>query len=283
MPLSKLNLYKSEWLDLVFEKRNKNYGAYELRQHYADNMSKAIAITVFAFVGTAITLSIITAHQNESKETEQRVEVTLKQVNPVKPKKEPIYQAQPPKHQAPPQKQPLAAAPPVKSISFPVMQPADKGTAEPPKIDLLEKNVISSTTTSGTQGNVNAPVNTTSTQGGEPGGTRTESDNSPVLAPEVFPEPLGGANAWGKFLQKNLHYPPVARENGVQGKVIVSFVVEKDGHLSDIKVLRGIGSGCDEEAVRVLKLAPAWKPGRQNGQPVRVQYTIPINFQLAEE
>lgn len=163
------------------------------------------------------------------------------------------------------------------------MRPDDQGKTEPPKLIDLEKNVISSTTTNGANGNINAPVSTAPSQGGDPGSNAGESDNTPLPIAEVSPEPIGGAGAWSKFLQKNLHYPAVARENSVQGKVIVSFVVEKDGHLSDIKVLRGIGSGCDEEAVRVLKMAPAWKPGRQNGQPVRVQYTIPINFQLAEE
>ena len=282
MPLSKLNLYKSEWLDLVFEKRNKNYGAYELRQHYADNMSKAIAITVFAFVGTAVALSIIAAHRTEPTVTEQTIQVNLKPVRLEKPKKDPVYQAQKPKHQAAPQKQPLAAAQPVKTISVPVMKPEERGTAEPPKIDVIEKNVIGSTTQNGASGNINAPVNTSGSREGTQNGTGTESDK-PVLVADISPEPIGGAGAWSRFLQKNLHYPALARENGVQGKVIASFVVEKDGHLSDIKILRGIGSGCDEEAIRVLKLAPAWKPGIQNGQPVRVQYTIPINFQLAEE
>jgi TonB family protein len=77
-------------------------------------------------------------------------------------------------------------------------------------------------------------------------------------------------------------YPSMARENNITGRVIVSFVVEKNGDLTDIKVLRGIGGGCDEEAVRVLKTAPSWKPGIQNGRPVRVAYTMPIFFQLAQ-
>jgi len=72
----------------------------------------------------------------------------------------------------------------------------------------------------------------------------------------------------------------VAKENNVSGKVFVTFVVEKDGSLTDVKVVRGIGSGCDEEAMRVLKASPKWKAGIQNGRPVRVQYTMPINFAL---
>jgi len=99
---------------------------------------------------------------------------------------------------------------------------------------------------------------------------------------DFMPEPVGGAAAWSKFLNKNLHFPPEAQEEGVSGKVFMSFIIEKDGSLSNIVVDRAAGHGFDEEALRVLKLAKAWKPGMQNGQPVRVKYSIPINFQLSE-
>lgn len=87
---------------------------------------------------------------------------------------------------------------------------------------------------------------------------------------------------FGNFLRKHLRYPERARDAGIAGKVFVSFVVEKDGRLTDIKVLRGIGYGCDEEAARVLKKSPSWKPGIQNDRTVRVLYTIPLHFQMAE-
>ncbi|HEX8021450.1 TonB family protein [Mucilaginibacter sp.] len=100
---------------------------------------------------------------------------------------------------------------------------------------------------------------------------------------EQVPEFNGGLEAFGKFLMTNLRYPKAARDNNVQGRVIITFVVEKDGALSNMKVVRGIGSGCDEEAVRVLSISPAWKPGIQNGKPVKVQYSVPINFTLADD
>jgi protein TonB len=99
---------------------------------------------------------------------------------------------------------------------------------------------------------------------------------------DVMPEPVGGVSAWAKFLNKNLRFPSAAQEEGISGKVILSFIIEKDGHLSNITVDRPAGHGFNEEALRVLKLAKAWKPGMQNGQPVRVKYSIPINFQLSE-
>jgi protein TonB len=90
----------------------------------------------------------------------------------------------------------------------------------------------------------------------------------------------GGDEARIKFLQENIKYPEEAKELGVQGKVFVTFVVEVDGSITDVRVLRGIGAGCDEEAVRVVKSMPRWVPGKQRGQPVRVQFNLPIKFTL---
>ncbi len=97
---------------------------------------------------------------------------------------------------------------------------------------------------------------------------------------EALPEPKGGFAAFYEHLSKSIEYPRAAQRQGVSGRVFVQFVVEKDGTLSNFVVVKGIGSGCDEEAVRVLREAPAWEPGRQRGNPVRVYKTIPIFFQL---
>lgn len=92
----------------------------------------------------------------------------------------------------------------------------------------------------------------------------------------------GGEEARTKYLVENIKYPKLARENGVQGVVYVTFVVEKDGSISNVKVLRGIGAGCDEESVRVVKNMPAWNPGTQRNQPKRVQFNMPIKYTLAK-
>lgn len=97
---------------------------------------------------------------------------------------------------------------------------------------------------------------------------------------ETMPSFTGGYEAFYKFVSKNLNYPPQARRIGVDGKVFVHFVVDKDGSLSDIKIVRGIGAGCDEEVLRIVHMSPKWNPGLQRGNPVRVRMMLPITFKL---
>ena len=103
------------------------------------------------------------------------------------------------------------------------------------------------------------------------------------VAPEVveeMPAFPGGEAKLMEYVAKNVKYPQIARETGVQGRVYVNFVVEPDGSVSNVSVLRGIGGGCDEEAIRVVKSMPKWKPGKQRGKAVRVSYMLPVNFKL---
>ncbi|MBW6460037.1 MAG: TonB family protein [Bacteroidales bacterium] len=93
----------------------------------------------------------------------------------------------------------------------------------------------------------------------------------------VFPG--GEANLY-KFLAENIKYPQMAKESGIQGRVFVTFVVERDGSVTDVRVLRGIGGGCDEEAIRVVRNMPKWTPGKQRNKAVRVQYNLPVKFTL---
>ena len=100
---------------------------------------------------------------------------------------------------------------------------------------------------------------------------------------EEMPQFPGGDQAMMDFMAKNVVYPQEAKDKGIAGRVFVSFVVEKDGSVNEVKVLRGIGGGCDDEAVRVVKSMPKWKPGKQKGKPVRVSYMMPINFKLNDD
>ncbi len=100
------------------------------------------------------------------------------------------------------------------------------------------------------------------------------------LNPERAPEFPGGEAALESFLSKNIKYPKAAQENNTEGRVVVTFVVNDDGNIVDVKTVRGIGSGCDQEAERVVKSMPNWKPGKQNGKAVRVAFSLPITFTL---
>jgi periplasmic protein TonB len=97
---------------------------------------------------------------------------------------------------------------------------------------------------------------------------------------ESMPEYPGGEPALYQFLSENIKYPQMAKESGIQGRVFVTFVVERDGRVTDVRVLRGIGGGCDEEAIRVVQSMPKWTPGKQRGKSVRVQYNLPVKFTL---
>ncbi|WP_183561275.1 energy transducer TonB [Mucilaginibacter sp. SP1R1] len=97
---------------------------------------------------------------------------------------------------------------------------------------------------------------------------------------QVEPGFNGGLTAFGTFLSKNIHYPKDARQHKIQGLVIVTFIIERDGSLTDVHVVRGLEKSLDDEAVRVLKISPAWIPASEYGRPVRVQYTVPIRYRL---
>jgi protein TonB len=97
---------------------------------------------------------------------------------------------------------------------------------------------------------------------------------------EKQPQFPGGESAMFQFLTENLRYPTLAKENGIEGRVVVSFVVEKDGSLTDLKIVKDIGGGCGEEALRLMQAMPKWVPGQQHGRVVRVAYTLPVSFRL---
>jgi len=110
-----------------------------------------------------------------------------------------------------------------------------------------------------------------------------DDDDGIVMLPETEPVFPGGIDAMIEFVQKNLKYPQLALENNITGKVYVSFVVETDGSISNPRILRDIGGGCGKEAVRVVKMMPKWTPGKQDGKPVRVQFNLPVAFNIMED
>jgi periplasmic protein TonB len=269
---SKIDLFNNQWLDVIFAGRNKSYGAYELRKDNSKTTSRAVIIGSLLFI-TMVSLPLIIKYISGILPEDEKMKVTEVVLAPPPPiNKEEL----PPPPPEPPK-------PKVDQIKFPppVVVPAEEvRDEEPPTVEELK---VADPGQKTIEGDPNADIVIDEPVGEAPKQAEVTEDNSirDFASVEVLPNPPGGMQGWGKYLQKNLKYPPIARENNITGRVIMSFVVEKNGQLTDIKVLRGIGGGCDEEAVRVLKNAPAWEPGKQNGRSVRVAYTMPIFFQLA--
>ncbi len=272
--MSKLDILKQDWIDIVFAGRNKEYGAYQLRKENVRNTNKALIIGGLLFIiaiASPIILKYIQGKESEDKAKLKETEVVLSAPPPIDEKLPPP----PPPVEPPPPKVDQVKFPP------PVVKPDEQVVEEePPTIKELEKADPGQKTIKGDP-NADIVINTPVGEG-PINQEKTEDTNQIFTNVEVLPSFPGGLDAFGKFLGKNLRYPPIARDNGIQGRVYCNFVVEKDGSLTDIKVVRGIGGGCDEEAIRVLKNSPKWTPGVQNGRNVRVSYTIPIYFQLQQ-
>lgn len=271
---SKLDILNQQWIDVVFRGRNKAYGAYELRKDNSRNTNRALLIGVVLFVFLISLKTILNAIEGFIPKAPEKVKVT-EVVLPPPPVNE---------QQKPPPPPPEPPKPKVDQVRFPppVVKPDNEvREKEPPTVKELE---VADPGPKDQKGDPNQDIRIE-----EPVGNADvkqvveENTNQIFTAVEKSPSFPGGEAAFAKYLGKNIRYPAVARENNVQGRVILTFVVERDGSLTDIKVVRGIGSGCDEEAMRVLKASPKWTPGIQNGRPVRVQYSIPVNFALAEE
>jgi protein TonB len=271
---SKLDILNQQWIDVVFTGRNKAYGAYELRKENPRNTNKALIIGVAAFVLLISFKTIINAIEGFIPKADEKVKVN-EVVLPPPPVNE---------QQKPPPPPPEPPKPKVDQVRFPppVVKPDNEvQEKDPPTVKELE---VADPGQKDQKGDPNADIRID-----EPVGNSDvkqvveENPNQIFTAVEQAPTFPGGDGAFGKYLGKNIRYPAIARENNVQGRVVLTFVVERDGSLTDIKVLRSLGSGTDEEAVRVLKASPKWKPGIQNGRPVRVQYSIPVNFTLASE
>ncbi|MFD1631398.1 energy transducer TonB [Pseudopedobacter beijingensis] len=288
MLFSKFNLNGGEWLDLVFQDRNKSYGAFVIRRDADSYLFKALLISfgVFSlFIGSTVyylnrdkEVSVIPTSLPDRQYDDKRV-VKLEDFNQ---KEKPLIVAQ--DHPAKDLSENTVTQVNVAQVKYQEMRPVEdiKGI-DAPDVATLQTHIIGPENIAGTKpesGNLTPGVinSTTANSGGKGEGSDNATYNMAVV--EEMPAFPGGMDAWAKFLRKNLNYPAVAKEEGIQGRVTVSFVVEKDGSVTDIKVIKGIGGGCDEEAIRVIKKSPLWKAGVMNGRKVRVSYVIPIIFQM---
>lgn len=278
--MAKIDLTSMEWCELVFEGRNKTYGAYDLRQKSPKrhNVSMVIVVIV-AFLAFTIPALISNIRERFMPPQEEAMtEVTAMTKLPeaeVKKNEElkPLAQETPP-------------PPPLKSsIKFtaPVIK-KDEEVSEEEEIksqDELAKNDKVAISIADVKGNdeVNGADIADFKEVVRPEAPKEEKE-VPYQAVEQMPQFPGGDAALMEYIQKNMKYPAIAAENGIQGRVIVRFVVSKTGDIQDVTVLRGVDSSLDKEAVRVIKSMPKWIPGKQNGNNVAVYFTVPVMFKL---
>jgi protein TonB len=249
--------------EIVFEHRNKEYGAYELRKRYNKHMNTAFIIAISVFV-ISVSIPAIMDFLDTLAPTEADTNVELTLVD-APPLDKDVPPPPPPPDPPPPVQETIKFTPPVVTE-----EPIDEKDIPPPQDEI--KVQVGTETKEGT-GDIELPTE------GE-GKEEVEAPQQIFTIVEQMPEFPGGEEKLFEYLGKNIKYPSMARENGITGTVYVTFVVEGNGEISDVKKLRGIGGGCDEEAMRVVKAMPAWKAGKQNGKSVRVQYNLPIKFTL---
>lgn len=276
--MSKIDLISSDWVDLVFEGRNKAYGAYRLRKSTTKRNILAMVAVVLLLIVAFIILTV------KNFVDEQRAKVAMTQVAELTNYKQPEKKAEVKQKKV--EVEPERVVERVKS-SIKFTAPVIKNDEEvKPDEELKTQDELMSTKTAiGTfdvKGNddANGEVLKAKEVIAEPEPPKHEEENKLFDIVEQQPMFPGGQTALMKYLSEHTKYPVVAQDNGVQGRVTVQFVVEKDGSISDVHVLRGVDPSLDKEAVRVVKSMPRWIPGKQNGINVRVNYRVPVLFRL---
>ena len=263
-----IDINSQEWCDIIFEGKNKAYGAYVLRKLSNKRHGKALFIISILFIFSLLMPGLIKTVLPEKKE--KMIEVTslanLK-IEQEKPKEENEIAVPPP--------------PPLKSsIKFtpPVIKPDEVVTVEN---EVKTQQELNKTDTAISVADVKG---TDEVHGVD---VATLDENQAITQEEVeevygavdqMPEFPGGEMALRDWISNHIRYPKIASDKGIQGKVYINFVVEKDGSISNVRVVHGVEASLDKEALRVINSLPRWRAGLQGGEPVRVSYTVPINF-----
>lgn len=277
--MSKIDLYDPQWVNMIFQGRNKAYGAYKLRTSISKRNVMAIIIMLIAAAIIASILGI----QAIVKANQQKVAVTTSvELSQLANKKKAVVE----KRTVVKEEKKEVVKQVKSSIKFtaPVIK----------KDNEVKKEIVSQEDLNNTKTAVGAfDVKGNSDQGtvlkaeqeiAQPAPPApkpsAEIENKVFDVVEQMPSFPGGNSALMSYLNSNVKYPVVAQENGVQGRVVISFVVEKDGSITDVQVVKSVDPSLDREASRVVRSMPRWNPGKQNGQAVRVKYDVPVSFKL---
>lgn len=276
--MSKIDLISNEWTDLVFEGRNQSYGAYKLRKGTAKRNVWALII-----VGLAAALLYLGLQLQKMAEANKKVEntqaVELAKLNTEKKeakveKKEIIKQE--------PEKVVEQVKSSVKFTAPIIKKDSEVKEEDEIKLDEVQKSdkAIGAFTVEGNDEVGGAVLKAKEDIAAPEPPKHVVEETKIFTVVEQMPMYPGGDAALMGYLRDNIKYPTVAAENGVQGRVVVGFVVERDGSITDVNILRGVDPSLDREAMRVVKSMPRWNPGKQNGSAVRVKYQVPVSFRL---
>ena len=277
--MAKVDLIDNSWVDLVFEGKNQQYGAYQLRK----NTGRRNIISLLAVIAAAIVIWLIVianaAIQNAIREN-QSIDTDVELSKLAQKKETKVERKEEVKKVEVEQK----VVEKVKSSVKFTAPEIKKDDEVKPEDEIKSQDDLAKT---------NTAIGTFDVKGNDEEGGQVLKANEVVIdekpkeeetkvfdVVEQMPEFPGGQAALLKWIGDNIKYPAIAEENGIQGRVVCTFVVERDGSVTDVQVARSIDPSLDKEAVRVLKKMPKWIPGRQNGSAVRVKYTVPVTFKL---
>ena len=280
-----VDLSSREWCDLVFEGKNKDFGAYVIRTESTKRHNMAVLWTLIgALAVAALAFGLVKANQyleerrlaNQGDQTEIFMDLTTEE-----PEAEPEQQC------VEPEKPEVLPEEVLKSVKVTELQIVEDDKVKKEDEIKTQDELKETETAFGQKDNEKGTEdrNVTRTLKEEvvvekPVEKKEEKKEEIFRSVEQMPQFPGGEAALMKYLQSHINYPPMAAENNVQGRVVVQFVVDKTGKVGEVKVVRSVDKDLDKEAVRVCKSLPKFTPGRQNGQAVSVWYTLPVTFKL---
>jgi protein TonB len=280
--MANIDLTRDGWCDLIFEGRNKAYGAYKLRKGTPSRNIKAI-VTIAVLAAILIIGFWLKTRYDEYQLAHAKNDAVTEFSTLNQPKKEKAKVQR--KVEVEQKKEVVKEVKSSIKFTAPVIK---KDNEVKPEEEMKTQDQLMQTNTAigalDVKGNSDAGevLKVTQRVADEPvkAEPKPEVENKVFDVVEQMPSFPGGQAALMKYLNENIKYPVVAQENGVQGRVVVSFVVERDGSITDVNVVRSVDPSLDREAVRVVKGMPHWIPGKQNGSAVRVKYNVPVSFRL---
>ncbi|HMN04474.1 MAG TPA: energy transducer TonB [Flavobacteriales bacterium] len=258
-----MNLLQVTRNEVVFAERNRAYGAYDLRTDYGRRLGLALVGAV-VFFAVAIGTPYLISKMGPEEEGPEKVQIVEVNLDNFREEDQPDEPPPPPEVIIPPQPQ-------IETVQFVAVEASNEPVdAPPPTQEDLGETTASTTTQEGQK--IDAPP--------PPPPPPVEEETFDLAAVQEQPDFPGGMAQMYKYLQSNTRYPDMEFDAGIQGKVYVEFVVESNGSVSNVRVARGVSPGLDKEALRAVKSMPKWSPGKMNGKPVKVRFTIPVDFKL---